>query len=67
MHRALFLVLTASAVLNALLDQSISIRGVLRCRTVPLKNSKVALFEKRTCKSLIFTVLLSRFPHNSFF
>ncbi|RCN39037.1 Transthyretin-like family protein [Ancylostoma caninum] len=48
MHRALLLVLAASAVLNALLDQSVSIRGVLRCRTVPLKNGKVALLEKRT-------------------
>ncbi|KAK6756029.1 hypothetical protein RB195_014427 [Necator americanus] len=47
MHRALFLVLTSSAVLNAILDQSVAIRGVLRCRTTPLRNMGVHLYEKR--------------------
>ncbi|CAJ0589921.1 unnamed protein product [Cylicocyclus nassatus] len=44
----ILLLLASVVVLQALLHQSLSIRGVLRCRSIPLANKGVQLYEKRS-------------------
>ncbi|VDO81051.1 unnamed protein product [Haemonchus placei] len=45
--RLFLLLLSAPLLLNALLSQSLGIRGTLRCGTKPLGNRTVELYEKR--------------------
>ncbi|KAK5983186.1 hypothetical protein GCK32_022170 [Trichostrongylus colubriformis] len=45
--RLFLLLLSTPLLLNALLSQSLGIRGTLRCGTKPLVNRTVQLYEKR--------------------
>ncbi|KHJ90309.1 Transthyretin-like family protein [Oesophagostomum dentatum] len=56
MQRVVLLVLACATALDAVFDQSLSIRGLLRCHKKPLANTEVRLYEKR--KSLVLHLVI---------